>query len=197
MEITYTRRAAFRNVIDSVSSTSALPQQMFMTAWYEYLFFESSCVFVDSFTDVVSALLRSEESTSCCLLNFGESHSLECELAASIYLEEATTRKEYSALLRRGGLANSWITRMDEYGCSSNKGEWCIYCEKANDIGVIALRYPESSAKFRLALETLRAASLDAIFMRGSATPYAFAQMIPKWRHDLLKNYAHGTPSDR
>jgi hypothetical protein len=75
---------------------------------------------------------------------------------------------------------------MDRYACGSDSGHWSIYCERNNEMAVIALR--ENSARFGSALERLRAMPIRRAF--ESSDMYGFYSLPEAWRQELLRAFA-------
>jgi hypothetical protein len=184
------RLAAFHNVADSVNPTALLPQQVFLGAWDQFFFFESDHMFAPSFAEIAIDLIHIERATSCCLLNFSRTRVLEYQEAAAIFLEEGLRASDYDSWLRNGGPAAGWLFSMERYGCSSDKGEWCIYSEKQNDIAIIGLRCRDDARRFASTLEKLHAASIETLVQKGPPAPVPFSMLTAEWRRALVEHYA-------
>jgi hypothetical protein len=157
------RKDAFNSAVSSINLSSRLPDQVFVESGAEFLFFESDQLFAPSFVEVAHEFMSVEGSTSCCLLNFSRTSVMDyCEVAA-IFLETSMTGTEYDARLRSGGPAEGWLFDGDRYGCASDGGCWSIYCEKDNDVAVVALRGQGGAGRFAPPLRLLHAEAIDIL----------------------------------
>ena len=184
-----TRKAALRNLLRAFDMGSNLPNQVFQGSWSSFLFFESDRVFAPEFTDVIKELLRAEGGEVACLLNLDETSSFEFEEIAAIFLDATTTSSSYESVLDGTGPATGWIYRMDNYVCSSDVGEWGIYCEKGNDVAVIGLHEAGNIKKFEMPLTRLLAKPIGELIDEGSSSVFPFNKLVPAWRHGLAQNY--------
>lgn len=126
----------------------------------------------------------------CCLLNFSETDGVSHE-SASLLLIDATTEPDTDdAMMRLGGPTEGWLFGMDRFGSASDRGEWCIYCEKMNDVAIIALRQRIDVEKYAEHLKQLHAEPIGALLKAGAAAPVPFGQLTAPWRHGLARHYA-------
>ncbi|MHB8884747.1 MAG: hypothetical protein ACYC5H_06620 [Methylovirgula sp.] len=183
------REAAFGQVVSSLDLMTSLPSQVFRGDFSEFMFLESDRMFAPIFADVVKDFLSAEGTTSCCLVNLSRTHTMAYSQAAVIFLEAQTTGVEYDAQLRSGGPSTGWLFSMDRYGCASDGGSWSIYCEKDNDVAVVALRGQSAAERFSLPLRKLHAEAIDILIRQGSAGPFPFSSLTPRWRDELGRQY--------
>lgn len=186
------REAAFRKVVLSLDLMASLPSQVFRGNSSEFMFFESDRMFAPSFADIVKEFLSAEGTTSCCLVNLSRTRTVAYSHAAVIFLEAQVTGVEYDAQLRSGGPATGWLFSMDRYGCASDGGSWSVYCEKDNDVAVVALRDQSAAEQFSSPLRKLHAEAIDILIRQGSAAPFPFSSLTPRWRDELRKQYGSG-----
>lgn len=184
------RRAAFSEVMASLKFENMFPENIFFGSWSSFWFFESSGMFFKGFPDIVRALMAAENSRVCCLLNISETERRDFDEVATLYLDSGMTGHAYQMLFlkgdREGGVG--YIDLMDRYGCASNIGDWCMYCEKDADVAVLALRTDENGEKYRAALNLLYAQEVEFVFDDPEAT-MPFNMMLPEWRAGFLANY--------
>ncbi len=185
------RLAAFGNTKRSISCDTLLPELVFAGVWCRFLFFESDRIFGNHFIGAVDELMRLEGASVSCLVNLDLTPVFAFESTAAIYIDQATTNEEYSAALRSGGPQSGWLYRVDRYACASDVGAWCIYCEKSNDVAVIALRNDADYKRFRDALDRLWAKPIEELVDGGGAPLFPFDHLVPKWRKGLLDNYGN------
>jgi hypothetical protein len=196
MTVVAAQRAAFERVVTSIDAARAFPEQVFLGAWGAFLFFESDRLFAPGFATTARDLLRAEQASVCCLVNFSESSTLTCENGAKLFLDATSQPGDYDVSLRKGGPAMGWLFAMDRYGCASEAGGWSIYCEKGNDVGVIALRGAGDVEKYAEALDHLCAAPIDILLAAGSTAPVPFCQLTETWRRGLTEHYARVTDQE-
>jgi hypothetical protein len=187
--ITSSKLAAFHNVAKTINISATLPNQVFFGRFAKFFFFESDRLFSSSFVAIVSSILNIEGSTSCCLVNFSRTQVLEYQVAEALFLERRTSEAEYDFWLRRGGPAEAWLFSMDRYGCASDKGEWCIYCEKENDIAVLGLLNNDDDRIFASQLNELHAYPIGILMEKGAFAPFPFNSLRDEWYKLLIENY--------
>ena len=183
------REAAFGHVVSFIDLAAFLPGQVFIGGGLDFGFFESDRIFAPSFADIINDFMSAEEATSCCLVNLSRTRTMTYNEAAVIFIEKQTTSIEYDAQLRSGGPAAGWLFSMDRYGCASDGGSWSIYCEKGNDVAVIALRDQSVAKRHSSLLRKLHAEAIDILIRQESAAPFPFSSLTPKWRNELDKQY--------
>lgn len=181
---------ALSHVIGSIDDVKSFPEQVFRGRWSAFMFFESDRLFASSFAAVAADLLSIESAEVCCLLNFSEMDRRTDEFGAVLFLDAETGPHSYDAMLRRGGPANGWLFGTDRYGSASNLGGWSIYCEKGNDIAVIAFRQLNDKEKYAKCLEQLHAESITTLVSSGSTAIFPFGQLTEPWRNGLSQHYS-------
>ena len=184
------RLDAFRNVCLSINVSSALPEQVFKGDWGVFQFCESDAIFAADFVDAALMLLDRESANSCVIVNFSQTDILEYQTAAAIYIESGFQCDKYMSILVGSEIERGWLFDMDRYGITSDKGGWCMYCEKENDICVIAIRDQRDAVKFEVALNYLNARSLDYLLALGRNAPAPYSILTPEWKGALLSNYS-------
>lgn len=186
------RLAAFENVTESVSFDTLLPSLVFTGAWGKFLFCESDRIFGAHFVGAVTELMRLEGGTVACLVNLDLTSVLEFERVAAIYVDRAMTTEQHIDALQSGGPESGWLYRVDRYACASDAGSWCIYCEKSNDVAVIALRDSSDVDRFRGALAQLWAKPIEELVDGGTSPLFPFDKLVPDWRKGLIDAYGNG-----
>jgi hypothetical protein len=189
-DIISARLAAFHNVGSFIKTEVLLPERVLGPDWSTTRFFEADTVVAKDFVSAVHELLKIEQSASCCLVNLTRTPVLEYQMASSFLIERTTTEEKYSAKLCEGGPASGWIYRMDRYGCTSDKGEWCVYCERNNDVALISFRGPDAARKYRSPLKILRAEPIESLLRVPELQAVPFNSLTPEWRSGLKENYA-------
>ncbi|VVE74917.1 hypothetical protein PAN31117_05046 [Pandoraea anapnoica] len=184
------QRDSLNMIVGLVDFGKKLPENVFLGKWGEFLFFESDAMFSVEFTEVISALLRCEQSNAASLVNIDEARSLGFENISPIFFDGEVTGDSYRLSLIGEGPAKGWLYNVDSYACASDVGGWCIYCEKSNDIGVIASREPITSVVGQQALRLLGARPIETLIAGGEHPLFPFNRLIDSWRKGLIGNYA-------
>jgi hypothetical protein len=180
---------AFENVSRFIKSETVLPGRVLGQEWLITRFFEADTVVSKIFISAVHKLMEIERSTSCCLLNITKSPVIEYHNASFLFLETRTTDEEYIAKLREGGPALGWIFWMDRYGCASDKGEWCVYCERNNDVAFISFRDADVAKRYHRPIEVLRAEPIEALIKTPALQVVPFNHLTTEWKNGLTQNY--------
>ncbi|MFM0736922.1 hypothetical protein PQQ51_06720 [Paraburkholderia xenovorans] len=190
------RLAAFENVKRSVNVDTLLPSLVFAGTWAKFFFCESDRIFGAHFVGAVTELMRLEGGTVACLANLDLTPVSELAGFAAIYVDRATTTEQYRDALQAGGPQSGWLYRMDRYACASDAGSWCIYCEKSNDVAVIALRDNSDADWSRGPLTQLWAKPIEELVDGGSSPLFPFDMLVPDWRKGLIDTYGNGPSHD-
>jgi hypothetical protein len=188
------KQTAVRNAISRINSERRFPCQVFVGDWTDYLFFHPEILFEAHFVDVKNVLLKEENASVIAVVNLGNANSNAEEEPRAIFLDRDTTPNDYIAGLMGDGSAMSWMFLMDRYVFASDKGHWSIYCEKENDVAVLAVG--EAVSRFtRLQLgKLLNARSIRSVPMPGNGPLFDFQKLVPEWKSALTAEYR---PSDR
>jgi hypothetical protein len=182
------RRKAFDGLIKALRPDARLPSNVFAESWSSYLFFPSDELFLGEFVSAVSGLLLAEKGSVACLINLSETTQMTFDKASAIFLDNRTTASWYDLKLRGNGPADGSIFVMDRYACMSDVGEWCIYCEKEEDVAVIAVRDTDGVTKFDSPLAAMRAAPLSQLSVPDTGV-FPFNKLTPNWHKELTCNY--------
>jgi hypothetical protein len=188
-DITSARFTAFRNLSYFIKTGVRLPARVLGPDWSTTRFLEADTVVSRSFVSAVHELLKIEQSVSCCLVNLTSTPDLEYQKASYFFIERTTTEEEYITKLSEGGPALGWIFSMERYGCTSDKGEWCVYCERNNDVALISFRGSDAVRKYRSSMEMLRAESIETLIRVPALQRVPFNSLAPEWRSGLKENY--------
>jgi hypothetical protein len=190
------RQRAYENIVKTIDLTVHLPKQVFKKEWSNFLFFQSDWMFTKEFPRVIDEMLLIEKANVCCLLNLSLTPSMNFEEIAAIYIGEKITDDEYYSKLQADGPSNGWLYGVDTYACMSDAGEWCIYCERSNDVAVIGFRNDSESQKFRSSLDNLHAKPILDLIDGGVAPLIPFNRLVPEWSSALIQNYPHNSSLD-
>jgi hypothetical protein len=183
------RQKALKMVMQSIDCERRLPAHVFRGEWKWFLFFESDRIFTSEFFEIVNGLLLAEKAQVSCLLNIDEAAEFGLKNDAVFFINDKIGIKMFDDKLGLGGPAKGWIYGVDRYACASNIGEWCIYCEKNNDVAVVGLRDIDCVRKFDFFLKKLWAKPIDDLVDGGAFPLFPFNQLVPEWRKILIQNY--------
>jgi hypothetical protein len=184
------RHRAFHNSIGSLRPDRTFPLNVFRENWHDFLFFESDSLFEPAFIAVMNGLLDNEGSQICCLLNLGATVQENYSNPPARYLDRSTDPSQYISMLRGNGSPDAWLYLVDRYVFASDVGEWCIYCEKENDVGVIAFSGRDGTNKFSSAIGTLQATSINSAREMPREGAFRFDKLMPAWRSTLVEQYS-------
>ncbi len=167
-----------------------LPEFVFRGSWEGFFFFQSDYVFAPEFDDFVHKLLTVEGGHVACLVNLDKTETQ----GEPLFIHEDTDEQAYMAAIRGEGPAHGWLFAMDRFVCASDVGNWCVYCERANDVAVVALRDIGGSPALDGALDQVRAKPIEALIQGGTSPLFPFDHLVPTWRSGLLENYGRRGP---
>lgn len=183
-------RKAYENAISSVRLDARFPQNIFVGTWGTFLFFEESWIFEPQSIEIMHDILDAEGSHSICLVNLGNVEVPD-PLPAR-YVDRSTDADGYLSLLVGNGRWDAWLYLRDRYIFASDVGDWCIYCERQEDLAVLAIRRGHDVNKLSGAISKLYAKPLEASYRTSRVNEFRFEELLPAWRSALLKNYVTG-----
>lgn len=194
MSIDDFKRTAFRNATSSIGWGKRFPHKIFVGQWIDYLFFNSDALFDARFIDVKKLLMEEEHSSAIAVANLGNVNGEAVTEPRAIFLDRNTTAQHYIDELMGDRTATSWMFLMDRYVCASDKGNWCIYCEKENDLAVLAVG--EEIARFTClqVAKLLGGKSMRSGSMSGEG--FDFDKLVPEWKVALQADYKPVNQSD-
>jgi hypothetical protein len=180
-------RKAYANATGSVRIDARLPQNVFVGVWNTFLFFEETRIFERPSVEILHGILDVEGSQSICLANLGNAEVYDPPPAR--YVDRTTDAAGYISLLRGNGGPDAWLYLRDRYAFSSDVGAWCIYCEKQEDIGILAIRREHDVKKLSPAIEKLSAKPIEALERASKIGELNFELLLPVWRSALREHY--------
>lgn len=177
---------AFENVRRALVADRTFPDRVFVPGWDRFRFFDDLYMRQAEFVEVANRLLELDGGTCVCLVNADEGTNREIQPTA-LYLDRGATGDDF-APATHGSI--NWVACMVILAASSDKGEWCMYCEPTAEIGVIAFR---SAGLFQRATELL--VHLDARppamhLAEPSSWVWEQASTNPEYFETLVKKYA-------
>ena len=185
-EVNNAKERALANLTRALRQNRRLPDGVFSADWSEFLFFDSDRIFDPQFVISAIALLEIEGGIWACMSNLDAS-SGETKEQSLLFIHREMTGEAYLKFLREEG----WVYGMDRYGCTSDIAKWCIYCEKGNEIAVLAGREHGSLKKFESVISQLRAVPIEQAVEGPLSYGFSPRALSSEWRDELLKRYAN------
>ena len=181
---------ATANIGRGVDANSRFPQNVFIGEWLDFFFFDSDWMRDAEFVDQARAFLEAERGACACLRNLDLSVTTATANTHQLLIHESTASSEYRLLLKGRSLGSGWLDGIERLACASDSGEWCMYCEPANEIAVIAFRRQESVQRYRVPMSAFHAVRIEEAI--GGPLSYGFSESVlsTQWRTDLLLAYA-------
>jgi hypothetical protein len=180
---------AASNLEDEIHSDRRFPQNVFSANWCEFLFFDSDWMFDSAFIERVKALLDLERANCACLRNL-DAAANDKRSQSQFFINRTTTESEYQSLLKGSGPGLGWIHDIERFACSSEISQWCIYCERNNEMAVIAFRQESSAMRYMPIIKSFKAARLAEALAQPLAFGFSAQSASEAWRRDLQNEYA-------
>jgi len=168
------------------------PRNVFSPNWCEFFFFDSDWMFDVAFIEQVKTLLEIERATCACLRNL-DATSDDKGIASRFFIGRATTAEEYGSLLRGSAPGLGWICDIERFACSSEISQWCMYCERNNEIAVIAFRQGSSPEQYTKVIKSFKAVPIAEALAQPLAYGFSSQVVSEGWRRELQKEYANRT----
>jgi hypothetical protein len=177
---------ASENLTKVIDVESRFPNYVFHELWCDFHLFDSDWIFEGAFVDKVLSMLDAEGSSCACLVNLDR----DMDDALRVFvIDSSATAAAYQRLLRGSGSADGWIYAMDRFACISDKGTWCIYSERQNELAIIGFMQGTSGEMYRSVLEVLHAGRVADV-LAGHADYEPSAHVVSReWRDEILKRY--------
>jgi hypothetical protein len=182
-------KQAVANLDAALVTRKQFPENIFLGKWDSFFFFDPDYIFEAPFVEVVKTLMESENGRCACLRNLdimGSDGSLERSL---LFLDRETTGEAYQAFLAGPAPGMGWLHMMFRYACASDAGSWCIYCERNNEIAVIAVRRMGNLSLFNSAISSLHALPIEQAIEKPPSYGLSSRSLSVEWRNRLLEEY--------
>ena len=186
-------RLATKNLDAALATNRRFPEFVFTARWGTVFFFDPDWLFSADSVEIFKALLACENGALVCLKN------LDCALDKgmhedTLFLDKAILGAIYLAQLLGTEPGSGLLYQMDRYGCTSDVGRWCIYCERNNDIAAIAVWDAGATGQFAAPLEALRALPINQAIENPNCFGLTPRGSLDAWRRKLAREY--GSPHD-
>jgi hypothetical protein len=178
----------FFKAISFINKSKFLPDNVFLTHWKEYLFFEDWWMWNECFIEVKNLLLREDGGSTIALVNLAKSLMQKREEQA-IFLDKYTKWSEYHEKLHDDRDDLPWSVMVDRYSCTSDTGNWVIYVEKEEDMAIFAFneKLPKSICDEVSIL--FKAKSISLAMVHENDESFNFQKLLPNWRSTLIQQY--------
>jgi hypothetical protein len=184
---------ASANLTNKIDVGSRFPRNVFVGNWARFFFFDPDWMLEPDFVSRVKAFLDVENSKCACLSLLDTSPHVTQQQQRSLHISRQTGQDEYNLLLEGSGPGMGWIYEFGRFGCTSDIGQWCIYCEASNEIAVVAIQRDVLIDGYMPLLDEIKALPIrDAI---GSHLSYGFTDRVitSEWRLEFEKEYGFQT----
>ena len=184
-------KMARQNVRAGVRVDRRFPLNIFVGAWSDFFFFDADWMTESDFVEHVKSFLDVEGGQCACLWK------LDSEVANErrfFFVGKQTTSNDYRALLAGTTPGYGWLDAMARLACASDVGEWCMYCEPNNEIGVIGFHQAGASARYSLAMARVHARRFEDA-TREPPLSYGFSEraLSREWRDEFVREYGTRT----
>jgi hypothetical protein len=179
---------ALRNLRLGLHPERRLPDRLFSTDRTHFRFFGPDDIFAGDFVGKLGMLLQIEGASCACManldVNFGNPQP------EAFFLDRLTTPAEYLEQLKGDGRSAGWIHRMDRFGITSEIGGWLIYCEKDNEIAIVAFEGNVKPGQVDQMAAQLDALSVEAAISKPVSIIFASKSLPKAWSDTLIKTYS-------
>jgi hypothetical protein len=183
------RARALENVQKALITNRTFPNQVFVSGWDRFRFFDDWHMRQSKFLEIANILLELDGGNCVCLINADGGTNGEIEPSA-IYFDRGAGEDAFAPALR-GGI--NWLTCMVILAASSDRGEWCMYCEPMAELGVIAFRTPRAFERSVDILTRLDARTPAMQLAEPPSWVWEHADMNPEFFATLVREYADNT----
>ncbi len=183
------RQKAFDHLSRAIQANCRFPSNVFSGTWSDFFFFDVDWIFDAQFVEKIIALSEVEGGQCACIVDLDVPLGSE---RSSFFIDKEITGLIYQSFLNGPSVGDGWLHGVDRFGCISDIGEWCIYCEKGNEIAVIGIRGNSSVEKYKLVLTKFKSLPIEEAIAQPLSYGFSDRALSPEWRNELLKQYAGG-----
>jgi hypothetical protein len=141
-------------------------------------------MFDEGFVGLVKTLLALEGAACACLLNLDSQSSDD-----ALYIDAGTQPSAYTSKLQGTGPESGWLYDIGRFACTSNDSNWFIYCERAGEIGVIAIRDRVSPETCASILSEIRSVDIETAILKRTSFGFSSAALSKEWAAQLMREY--------
>ncbi|HEX7116118.1 MAG TPA: hypothetical protein VF193_13395 [Steroidobacter sp.] len=160
------------------------PHNVFSSSWDAYLFFDSDWIFEASFVESIKALLALE-GAACACLEYLDTPSGD----DAVSIDRTTDPSVYKAKLQGTSPGRGWLHEFGRFVCTSDLSNWFIYCERAAEIAVIAIRGRLSPELCANVLSDTGCVDIETALRDEISWGFSPAGLSKEWAAQLLREY--------
>lgn len=183
------REIAIERLRCTVQEVNRLPDNVFGGDWCSYLFFDSDWIFDAKFAGRVKEILAAEGGHSACISDIDLIDGVQ-ECGVNIFFfDEATDEQSYWRFLQGADVGAGWLFGVGRYGCISDSGRWCVYCEKRNEVAVIAFKDVGIWSVLSPIVCSFSAVPIDQAIAGSISYGFSSRAMSMEWKNTLRARY--------
>ncbi len=185
-----TKRRSRSNISHAIDEMRRFPRNTFVKGWTDFLFFDSDAIFMRQFVETTKQLLEIEQSDCICMVNLdqiedGKQNDKCCAFFSRLFTEEA-----YLSILRGPREGEGWINAINRFALISDLGQWCIYCERNNEIAVVGFQGHDSFLKIGGIFISKEALPISQAIEKCSSYAFSSRNLSPQWREEFIREYS-------
>lgn len=180
------RQQALFNLRNSIDAELRFPKNVFARNKSVFLFFDADWVFDAGFVAGVGHLLEIEGGICAPILDLD---SIPDAKGSSFFIDKEIDGAAYQSFLNGSNDGGSWMNGVGRFGCTSDVGEWSIYCEKRTEIAAIAVRDDHALGKYARAIAQFKMLPIDQAVAKPLSYGFSDRALSAEWRSEFLRNY--------
>lgn len=184
---------ALTNLSDGIDAECRFPRNVFIGDWSDFFFFDSDWMFDPEFVERVKSFLDVENGVCACFSNLDAASDRKRQ-ERQFFIDQQTSPAAFQSLLRGDTPGSGWIHNIDRFGCTSDVSQWCIYCERGNEIAVIAIRQGISVKHYMSQIAQFKAMRIDEAIRHPLAYGFSARALSAPWRSEFIREYAKRLP---
>lgn len=177
---------ALANLSHAIEAGLRFPRNVFAGKWIGFFFFDADWVFDAQFVERIKELLKLEGGQAARIADLDATPNT---AQSSFLIETNTSGSSYQSFLNGPSVGEGWLHGVGRFGCTSNLGEWCIYCEKGNEIAVVAVRGGQAETRYKAVIDQLKALPIDQAIAKPLSYGFSERAMSAEWRAEIAKQY--------
>ncbi len=174
---------------DRADGVRKFPEKVFIGELNHFSFFDSDWIFETKFVEKIKAVLVAERSACACISNLDAIASGVSADEASFIIDQSTTDADYALALKGSQSKPGWNCGVDRFACSSETGTWCIYCERRNEIAVVATKASLAPDVRERLVDSVKALPIRQAIEQSHIYGLSAKALSPEWRTALIANY--------
>lgn len=178
---------ALANLSSALDVNRRFPTNVFLGNWERFLFFDADWIFSAEFVEIANALLTIDGGRCVCIADLDAAPDAQQSV---FFVAKEITGSAYQSFLNGANVGEGWLHGVGRFGCTSDAGPWCIYCEKGNEIAAIAIRDNRVAEKCAAAIARFKALPIDQAIAGPLSYGFSERALSPEWRSELLRQYA-------